>query len=81
MIQALTTTDSETAVASGAVLRALQKENGPTRIIQSSYGFLRTEPREPHVFPEYENVCPWLDRLDGNYYVKNTLDWLIKKSP
>ncbi|RAL67075.1 hypothetical protein DID88_007855 [Monilinia fructigena] len=36
-----------TAVASGAVLRALDKKNGPERISQSSYGFLRHEPWEP----------------------------------
>ncbi|MCJ1246533.1 hypothetical protein MMC30_003741 [Trapelia coarctata] len=70
----------ETAVASGAILRALNKENGPARVMLSSYGFLRTEPYEPEVVPAHREIKrPWHDPLDGRKYVKNTIDWLVKK--
>lgn len=36
-----------TAVASGAVLRALNKQQGPSRQAYSSFGFLRIEPYPP----------------------------------
>ena len=68
-----------TAVAHGAVLRALRKEDGPARIVQSSYGFLRTEPHEPEEWEAHKNVRAWYDKVDGQMYVKNTIDWLIKK--
>lgn len=67
------------AVSHGAVLRALRKEDGPARIIQSSYGFLRTEPLEPNVWDAHKDVHGWFDRLDGNMYVKDTIDWLVQK--
>jgi hypothetical protein len=35
------------AVASGAVLRALDKRNGPSRQARCSYGLLRLEPQDP----------------------------------
>lgn len=64
----------------GAVLRALNKEDGPSRITRSSFGFLRTEPHEPNVFPAHKApVRPTLDKLDGKKYVRNTIDWLVKK--
>ena len=76
----LTKYPSETAVASGAVLRALNKENGPARTTLSSYGFLRIEPYEPEVLHAHRNgVRPYHDPLDGKKYVKNTVDWLVKK--
>lgn len=70
---------SGTAVAHGAVLRALRKEDGPARIVQSSYGFLRTEPHEPEVLEAHQSIRPWYDKVDGLPYVKDTIDWLIKK--
>jgi hypothetical protein len=63
----------------GAVLRALEKEDGPARITQSSYGFLRTEPHEPEVLAAHKEVRPTIDKLDGKDYVRNTIDWLVKK--
>ena len=68
-----------TAVASGAVLRALNKEDGPTRHIQSSYGFIRAEYYEPDVVKEQRGVNAWRDPLDGELYIKNTIDWVVKK--
>jgi len=46
----------------------------------SSYGFLRTEPYEPEVVLAHREIKrPWHDPLDGKKYVKNTIDWLVKK--
>jgi len=70
---------SETAVSLGAVLRALEKEDGPARITQSSYGFLRTEPHEPDNFQAHKEVRPTIDKVDGGKYVRHTIDWLVKK--
>jgi hypothetical protein len=75
----LTKLRSGTAVAHGAVLRALRKEDGPARIVQSSYGFLRTEPHEPEVWNAHQNIRAWYDKVDGQMYVKDTIDWLITK--
>jgi hypothetical protein len=72
--------DSEIAVASGAVLRALNREHGPTRIIQSSYGFLRNEPWSPERIDGHRHSKPKrADPNDGDRYVKNTIYWVIKK--
>jgi hypothetical protein len=68
--QPVLTACSVTAVASGAVARALNKQNGPKRIVQCSYGFLRTEPYEPKVFPAHKHATPKDDKLDGDRYVK-----------
>ncbi|KAF5674771.1 Hsp70 chaperone protein [Fusarium circinatum] len=64
------------AVASGAVLRALNKANGPERIARSSYGILRTEPFKE--YSEHEGLRPSYDRHDGMPYIKNTIDWVLK---
>ena len=69
--------NSETAVAHGAVLRALDKDDGPARITNSSYGFLRSEPFGE--WPEHTGVRAHTDKLDGFRYVDNTIDWLVKK--
>jgi hypothetical protein len=66
-----------TAVACGAVIRALRKEDGPARILQSSYGFLRTEPygtQEAHASQK-----PKPDKIDGLDYIDNTIEWMIHK--
>ncbi|KAL2211435.1 hypothetical protein CC79DRAFT_1392753 [Sarocladium strictum] len=64
------------AVASGAVLRALNKANGPERIARSSYGILRTE----HFgqYHEHAGLKPSYDRHDGMPYIKATIDWVLK---
>ncbi|KAF2181357.1 hypothetical protein K469DRAFT_713791 [Zopfia rhizophila CBS 207.26] len=66
-----------TAVASGAVLRALNKEQGPRRLARSSYGILRTEPFMD--YPEHSGLKPSYDRYDGLPCIKNTIDWVLKK--
>ncbi|KAJ8062988.1 hypothetical protein OCU04_008233 [Sclerotinia nivalis] len=70
-----------TAVASGAVLRALDKKNGPERISQSSYGFLRHEPWEPKVYPGHERAKPEESELDGEKYVATIDYFMIKGKP
>jgi hypothetical protein len=66
-------------VAYGAVLRALDKENGPERIIQASYGFQRAEPYDPISCVAHAETKPTRDKCDGELYVKDTIDWLIRK--
>ncbi|EXJ77707.1 hypothetical protein A1O3_09936 [Capronia epimyces CBS 606.96] len=66
-----------TAVACGAVLRALRKEDGPARVLQLSYGFLRSEPYGDH--KEHSKQKAKLDKIDGVRYVDNTICWIINK--
>ena len=66
-----------TAVARGAVLRALRKEEGPARVLQASYGFIRTEQYETQA--EHVGQDPMTDKVDGKKYIDNTIDWVIKK--
>ncbi|QGI88865.1 hypothetical protein CEK26_000080 [Fusarium fujikuroi] len=64
------------AVASGAVLRALNKANGPERIARSSYGIMRSEPFE--LYDEHKGLTPSYDNHDGMAYIKRTIDWVLK---
>ncbi|PQE30977.1 hypothetical protein CJF32_00007970 [Rutstroemia sp. NJR-2017a WRK4] len=68
-----------TAVASGSVLRAMDKKNGPQRISQSSYGFLRAEPWQPEQFRGHANTQPRRSKLDGDSYVQ-TIDYFMMYS-
>jgi hypothetical protein len=63
-------------VACGAILRAFNKERGPRRYARTSYGILRTEPYGD--FPEHRVATKTWDKLDGQYYVRNTIDWVLK---
>lgn len=67
---------SATAVASGAVLRAFNKEQGPQRQARSSYGIMRTE----HFgeYDEHDGLKPSYDPYDGLPYIKKTVDWVLK---
>ena len=64
------------------MLRALRKEDGPDRISKSSYGCLRTEPYNgaPEMEEAHQSVEPEIDPLDNDEYVKDTIDWFIKKA-
>ena len=66
-----------TAVACGAVIRALRKEDGPARILQSSYGFLRTEPYGTQAAHTGQKPKP--DKVDGLDYIDDTIEWMINK--
>ncbi|KAJ3547134.1 hypothetical protein NM208_g1670 [Fusarium decemcellulare] len=65
------------AVAKGAVLRALDKENGPDRLTKSSYGILRHEPYMDH--PEHRGQTPYTNPQNGEKYVLNTINWIIHR--
>lgn len=64
------------AVASGAVLRALNKTNGPERVARSSYGIMRSEPFGH--YDEHRGLKPSYDHHDGMAYIKQTIDWVLK---
>ena len=68
-----------TVVARGAVLRAFNKDNGPQRTIQCSYGFLRTETYEPNEIPAHAEAKPRIDKADGERIIDGTIDWFIQK--
>lgn len=63
-------------MASGAVLRAFNKELGPKRLARSSYGILRTEPFGE--CEEHEGLRPYYNPYDGQPYIKDTVDWILK---
>ncbi|KAF2707547.1 Hsp70 family protein-like protein [Pleomassaria siparia CBS 279.74] len=67
-----------TAVARGAVLRALNKRLGPDRITQCSYGFLVSEPYEPEVYEEHRRTRCRINKADGEKYVDETIHWVIQ---
>lgn len=67
-----------TAVARGAVLRALDKRNGPSRISRSSFGFLRHERYGEADEHSEANVTPTIDDVDHDEFVRDTIFWLIK---
>ncbi|KAH8900614.1 hypothetical protein GQ53DRAFT_633221 [Thozetella sp. PMI_491] len=64
------------AVATGAILRAFNKEHGPSRHARSSYGILRTEYFKD--WPEHKGLKPTYDEHDGLPYITNTIDWFFK---
>ncbi|KAL4864781.1 hypothetical protein BDV12DRAFT_7624 [Aspergillus spectabilis] len=68
--------DMTTAVSRGAVLRALNKENGPRRKLRLNLGVRVTEPWNPKFTGHnYYFKHP----LNRKRYVENCLDWVIRK--
>ncbi len=76
--------DSVTAVASGAVLRALNKKNGPARHAECSYGFLGWEPLQELHHPDgdpghsYNRNMAVFDPDDGETYIQVINYFMIK---
>lgn len=68
----------ESAVARGAVLRALRKENGPQRYIRSSYGVLRSIPYD-HSNLKHRRFRVERSATDGELYVTHTIHWILEK--
>lgn len=68
----------DSAVARGAVLRALRKEDGPVRITRTSYGVLRSDLYDKNE-PAHKGLKGRRDRADGQLYIKDTIKWLILK--
>ncbi|KAH6723782.1 hypothetical protein BKA61DRAFT_626706 [Leptodontidium sp. MPI-SDFR-AT-0119] len=79
-VRLITTNDQEsvTAVASGAVLRTLNKQQGPTRKAYSSFGFLRIEPFSPDKIEGHRLTKPLRDEVDGEEYV-TVIDYFMVK--
>lgn len=76
----LTHIDREVAVSYGAILRAWNKEDGPARFIQSSYGFEIMEEYNPKRYPEHLQVKKkYKDKLDGKTYVEEVIEWHVCK--
>ncbi|KAL4928281.1 Hsp70 family protein [Aspergillus undulatus] len=71
--------DTASDVSHGAVFRALNKADGPKRIVQSNFGFLQIEEYNPKL-PAHRLVTPTDNSTDGKKYVHNVLDWVIKKN-
>ncbi|TAQ88600.1 hypothetical protein B7494_g3060 [Chlorociboria aeruginascens] len=70
--------DKTVAVSSGAVLRALNKDNGPDRIAQASYGLLHTEVYDrKSLTHRYARPEP-PSELDGEVYVKTIVYFMVK---
>ncbi|KAI3339160.1 hypothetical protein F4824DRAFT_456252 [Ustulina deusta] len=65
------------AVASGAVLRALNKDNGPRRLLRSSYGIRRDEPHDRRLHGK--SAKPYRDPIDGLMYMR-TIDWVLQRT-
>jgi hypothetical protein len=70
---------SSTVVARGAVLRALNKEKGPRRVIECSYGFLYAEVYQPEEHLAHRHTKCRIDRVDGEKYIDKTISWKILK--
>ncbi|KAF2103966.1 hypothetical protein NA57DRAFT_70177 [Rhizodiscina lignyota] len=67
----------EDAVSCGAVLRALDKENGPDRYTQCSYGLLRHMVHDEKSIPQQRGAQPWKGK-DGLPYI-SSITWFIQK--
>lgn len=64
------TLPSVTAVSSGVVLRAANKDKGSTRRAQSSYGFLRREPQQKMLYKGHKRTQAEFDEMDGENYLE-----------
>ncbi|KAF2160207.1 hypothetical protein M409DRAFT_29292 [Zasmidium cellare ATCC 36951] len=69
---------SSSAVARGALLRALDKRNGPSRISRSSFGFLRHERYGDADEHKEAGAAKEMDPVDNIEYVRNTIHWVIQ---
>ncbi|KAF2993988.1 hypothetical protein E8E13_001711 [Curvularia kusanoi] len=78
-IQLVASDNPSTAVARGAVLRALNKRYGPSRIALCSYGFILSEHYEPDLVPEHRDTICRINKADGERYVGQTIRWLLRK--
>jgi hypothetical protein len=79
-------TEAGIVVAKGAVLRALNKEHGPSRFVRSSFGiaqhiqYLNCQIAFKQGRRELYKVRHLAeDGLDGMKYVKNCIHWFIAK--
>jgi hypothetical protein len=67
------------AVATGGVVRAQNKENGPKRVPRQSIRVIRHVPDEPETYSRDVLSQGWeLSETDGEYYNMRTIQWIIK---
>ena len=69
------------AVASGGVLRALNKQYGPSRKMRTSIGIGRKIPFEPTERVQHVGLPRRFikhDKLDDIEYVENSIEWFLK---
>ena len=73
---------SGNSVSKGLVLRGLDPSNGPARIVQSSYGFLRKEPYQPDISSVQREARGYMFRCerDGEQYIESVFWFMIKVS-
>jgi hypothetical protein len=67
-----------TAVSHGAAFRTLNKEDGPSRKLQSNFGFLQLEEFEKNL-PAHRLATPTHNPHNNRKYIYDVLDWVIKK--
>jgi hypothetical protein len=69
-----------TLVARGAVLRALNKDFGPKRLVRRSYGISRLHEYQAQHYVHGELAPSFIQysELDGKRWVES-LDWIIRK--
>ncbi len=68
-------------VATGALRRAQDKENGPAKVPCQSIGFYHHVRNEPETYSKevLEQTDDWeLSEVDNEYYIRNTIQWIIK---
>ena len=68
----------DSAVARGAVLRALNKENGPERKSRTSYGIICSDPFDKDN-PRHRGLRGTRNPVDGELYIMNTIHWKIQE--
>ncbi|KAJ5491999.1 hypothetical protein LT330_009208 [Penicillium expansum] len=68
----------EAIVSGGAVYRAIDKSNGPRRIILANIGILQVEEQNRKLVA-HRNIVPYFNPCDEKYYIDNCLNWIIKK--
>ncbi|CZR66777.1 related to hsp70 protein [Phialocephala subalpina] len=72
--------DPQTAIVQGAIIRAWDKDKGPKRFLQLSYGFQVTEEYNPETITAHSEVRrPKPDKKDGLTYIHDTIEWLVCK--
>ncbi|KAJ5101578.1 hypothetical protein NUU61_003800 [Penicillium alfredii] len=69
----------ETLVARGAVYRSINKSQGPSRRTAANIGILQTEVYNPVDFQGHRDAEPSRPSVDGQEYVEDTAQWIIKK--
>ncbi|KAF1845331.1 uncharacterized protein K460DRAFT_416606 [Cucurbitaria berberidis CBS 394.84] len=68
-------------VATGALLRAQNKEYGPARVPCQSIGIYQHIRNEPHLYSDEvldHDEDDWKVLIDGQRYIEKTIKWIIK---